>query len=64
MRQNFKRYGDVVHVTFNFVPTKRNPLMRVHYMGIFSGVGLSGDMVIFGLAVVVGSTPSFRGEAV
>ena len=64
MRQNFKRYGDVVHLTFNFVPTKRNSLMRVHYLGIFSGVGFTGDMVIFGLAVVVGSTPSFKGEAV
>jgi hypothetical protein len=60
MYQNFLKYGDIVHVTFNFVPTKRNPLMRCHYLGLFSGVNQFGDMIIFGVAAIVGSNPEFR----
>lgn len=57
MFQNFIQFGDVVNINFNFVPTKRNPLMRCHYLGLFSGINYNGDIIIFGIAVIVGSNP-------
>lgn len=60
MSHAYRCFGDVLHVSFNFVPIKRNRLMRTQYVAIFSGVGWNGEMVIFGIGVLVGSSPSLK----
>jgi hypothetical protein len=60
MIEAYGKFGDVVHVSFNFVPVKRNRLMRTQYIGVFSGVNYNGDMIIFGIALIVGSSPAMR----
>lgn len=57
MHHSFTKFGDVVNISFNFVPTKRNALMRCHYLGLFTGVNFNGDILIFGIAIIVGSNP-------
>jgi hypothetical protein len=64
MFENLKKYGDVISITYNFVPTKRNRLSRCHYLGLFTGINHCGNMVVFGAAVIVGSTPEFKAEVI
>lgn len=61
MEEEYRIYGDVINVSFHFVPLKRNSLLRTCYLGLFSGISNLGEPVIVGYSLVVGSTPQFRG---
>lgn len=64
MYQNLKKYADVISVTCNFVPTKRNRLSRCHYLMLFTGVNSNEGVIVLGVGIVVGSTPRFQAETI
>lgn len=55
MFNNFLKYGDVVTVSFSFVPLKRDGFMRSMYLVLFTGIDDSGGVVILGMGVIAGT---------
>lgn len=55
MYNNFLKFGDVVTVSYNFVPLKREGFMRSMYLVLFTGIDDSGGVVIMGSGVISGT---------
>ena len=64
MHHNFLRYGDVVTVSFNFVPLKRSGFMRTMYLALFTGIDDCGGISLFGIGVVSGTSADLKALAI
>ena len=64
MNHNFLKYGDVVTVSFNYVPLKRSGFMRTMYLAMFTGVDDCGRITLFGIGIVSGTSSEIRALAI